>query len=162
MDTTQPEASDTPARATIESTVSACLAAVARANAAMSREQTALMLEQCFHETADGYRPVMIRMALARQVVVPGAAAAPPADVGAGSPAGAATMRELTTIFDVPLVTVAPLSLLTIQSVTIDVASPTEPDRVKVSIALGSVPTPPGLRTLIEAFASSIQPIQTG
>jgi len=90
------------------------LNAAAKANAAMASTQTKFMLDTCFEVKSgqggtDVIKPIMIKMELTRGVVVP-----PAKD---GDPP---TLEEVSTKFDLPLLTVIPLNSLAVDNVDIN------------------------------------------
>ena len=90
--------------------IGAPLNAAARANAAMANTQTQFMLNTCFsYEEATGYTPIMINMSLTRGVLTPGA-----------EPGDAPTISQITTKFDLPIITIIPLNSLAVDNVDIN------------------------------------------
>lgn len=187
MKTTPDEAAAATDRSRLDALLSEHLLALAEANARLAQRQTELLLEHYFTKTNDGYAPVLVEMVLKRQVLHPGSPAVQAADGGLATPATDMHLEEQATRFQVPLLTLAPVNLLVVQSLTIELdlppatapAGPTvegaappdgrrvapdapsvpDRDRVKVQVTIGALPLPLGLATTLEAFAQTIQPI---
>ncbi|MDE1146283.1 MAG: DUF2589 domain-containing protein [Azospirillaceae bacterium] len=92
------------------------LNAAAEANSMMAVTQTRFLLDTAFaRETTSGvdtYKPIMIKMTLTRGVLVPvNPDQPPPLDV---------IIKEVTTTFDLPLLTILPLNSLAVDDVTIN------------------------------------------
>lgn len=94
------------------------LNAAAKANAAMAATQTKFMLDTCFEVTTGGsggnagdkiIKPIMIKMQLTRGVLIPPAKEGEKADI-----------QEITTKFDLPLLTIIPLNSLAVDNVDIN------------------------------------------
>src|SRR6476659_2746560 len=114
----------------IESLISAPLVAVSKANVVMAQGQTRFLLEYCFNKTGVNYEPVMIRMALTKAVispeipavkrVEPSAPGVLPIVAGVNAvPAVPASMQNVTTYFNLPLLTIIPLNSLAFEKVAI-------------------------------------------
>jgi len=88
------------------------LNAAATANAAMALTQTKFMLDTCFNPIVSppggGYEPIMIQMSLTRGVLTPST-----------SPPGSTTIQQVTTQFNLPLLTIVPLNSLAVDTVDI-------------------------------------------
>lgn len=98
------------------------LNAAATANSAMALTQTKFMLDTCFAKktvtatngnVTDSYEPVMINMSLTKGVITPG-------DPNATDAAGKQTnIQEVTTTFNLPLLTIVPINSLAVNTVDI-------------------------------------------
>lgn len=115
----------------IESLISAPLVAVSKANVTMAQGQTRFLLEYCFNKVGEKYEPVMIQMALIKGVVVPEIAAVKRIEPSApgvlpivagvnAKPAVPASIQNVTTYFNIPLLTIIPLNSLAVEKVSID------------------------------------------
>jgi hypothetical protein len=102
----------------MDSLIGGPLNAAANANAAMALTQTKFMLDTCFKQEIDGttkkvtgYKPIMIQMSLTRGVITPGDPfATPPVET---------SIQNVTTTFDLPLLTIIPLNSLGVDNVNI-------------------------------------------
>lgn len=94
----------------MQSLIGGPLKAAAEANANMAFTQTQFMLDTCFTKTADNesYNPIMIKMEIKRGVITPAATAG-----------GAATIQQVSTTFDLPLLTIIPLNSLGVDNVDV-------------------------------------------
>jgi hypothetical protein len=90
----------------IDNMIGAPLVATARANSMMAREQVNFLLNHCFSSDENGYHAVMIRMSLVKNFVKNGKA-----EVG-----------SVTGYFDLPLLTLIPISSLGVESLELDFA----------------------------------------
>lgn len=152
--------------------MSAPLIAAAEANAKMSQAQVDFLLECCFTKNGDSYAPKMIQMELTRSVITP---AAP------GDEDQTAKMVDVTTSFNLPLLTIMPLNSLAVNNVDVnfemdithlDIDAQGEPQllgkvindaeiegfKMDITIHAGQVPLPAGIVTIIDAFSKNIQP----
>lgn len=91
------------------------LDAAAKANGMMAATQTKFLLDTAFavkHEEGkeDTYTPILIRMTLTRGVLVP---------ADSTEAAGEPKIMEVTTTFDLPLLTILPLNSLAVDEVSI-------------------------------------------
>jgi len=113
----------------MDSLIGGPLNAAATANAAMALTQTKFLLDTCFSRTPgdpnakkpDSYSPIMIIMSLDRGVLTPGSPAVP-AGPGGNPPAQPATdtkIQQVTTTFNLPLLTIVPLNSLAVDTVNI-------------------------------------------
>ena len=95
----------------MDALIGAPLNAAADANAAMAITQTKFILDTCFSAEGDppAYKPIMIKMSLTRGVLTPG-------DALGAEP----TIQLVTTTFDLPLITIIPISSLGVDSVEVD------------------------------------------
>src|SRR5690606_15272242 len=91
------------------------LTAAAQANSMMAVTQTNFMLDTCFNKTQDGdntsLQPIMVTMQISRGVISQGEAAegsAPPTNI-----------TNVTTSFDIPLLTLIPLNALGVTDVEV-------------------------------------------
>lgn len=86
------------------------LNAAAKANAAMALTQTKFMLDTCFSKEQNNgnYKPIMIQMQLERGVLTP--------EAGSG---GSTDIQNITTSFNLPLLTIIPLNSLAVDTVDI-------------------------------------------
>jgi len=76
----------------------------------MANTQTQFMLNTCFsYVQGEGYTPIMINMSLTRGVLTPGAA-----------PGDDPTISQITTKFDLPILTIIPLNSLAVDAVDIN------------------------------------------
>lgn len=154
--------------------VSAPLIAAAEANAKISKTQVDFLLECCFTKNGNSYAPKMIQMELTRAVVTP---AAP------GDEDQTAKMVDVTTSFNLPLLTIMPLNSLAVNNVDVnfemdithlDIDAQGEPQllgkvindaeiegfKMDITIHAGQIPLATGLLTIIDAFSKNVQPIQ--
>jgi hypothetical protein len=97
--------------------IGAPLSAAAEANGMMAVSQTRFLLDTAFSlvkgtgEQPDSYTPIMIKMSLVRGVLVPvDPAANPPQEP---------KIEQVTTSFDLPLLTILPLNSLAVDDVTV-------------------------------------------
>lgn len=109
------------ADANIDSLISAPLIAASNANSAMAREQAKFLMEFCFQKNDDSYTPVMVVMHLHQSVIEPGE-----------SRDDSHSIRRITSTFEVPLMTMIPLSSLAVETVDLEfdleVSSQTQSD----------------------------------
>jgi hypothetical protein len=122
----------------MDSLIGGPLNAAASANAAMGMNQVSFMLNTCFNKVitpAEGdtlettnYNPIMIKMSLTRQVITPVSTSAGKAyaeNVASNAPAAptmdepTANIQDVTTAFNLPLLTIIPLNSLAVQTVDI-------------------------------------------
>jgi len=98
----------------MDSLIGGPLNAAAKANAAMAITQTKFMLDTCFSKAKDSedYTPIMIKMSLTRGVIQPQGAD----DQGNVQ---APKIEEVTTTFNLPLLTIIPLNSLGVDDVNI-------------------------------------------
>ena len=89
---------------TIDAMIGAPLVATARANSMMAREQVNFILEHCFTSDEQGYHPVMIRMSLTKNFVKN----------------QKSDMDSVTGFFNLPLLTIIPISSLGVESLELD------------------------------------------
>ncbi len=113
----------------MDSLIGGPLNAAANANSAMALTQTKFLLDTCFQAAQTGsgatavtsYKPIMINMSLVRGVLVP-ATPALPAGPNNNPPAQAASparIDQVTTAFNLPLLTIVPLNSLAVESVDV-------------------------------------------
>lgn len=99
------------------------LNAAATANAAMAMTQTKFMLDTCFNPISatgsgtgsggqNSYEPIMIVMSLSRPVIVQN-------EPTSGSGSGSVTFDNITTAFNLPLLTIIPLNSLGVDNVEV-------------------------------------------
>jgi hypothetical protein len=81
--------------------------AIVKANDMMARQQVKLLMQNCFSGAGDVYEPVMVTMSMRRGVIEPGDDDHP------------ASIGEIVTSFQVPLITLLPLNSLSIEEVDI-------------------------------------------
>ena len=99
----------------MDSLIGGPLNAAAKANAAMAMTQTKFMLDTCFSKDESGnYAPIMIKMQLIRGVIQPTTEASP----GTGE-ANPPSIQQVTTSFNLPLLTIVPLNALAVDNVDI-------------------------------------------
>lgn len=102
----------------MDSLIGGPLNAAAKANAAMALTQTKFMLDTCFSATKGSdnapasYTPIMIKMSLTRGVIQPQTA-------GEDGKIPAPIIEEVTTTFNLPLLTIIPLNSLGVDDVNI-------------------------------------------
>lgn len=91
--------------------VKVSLVSIAKAQHALSVEQTRAMLETCFEydKTTKVHKPIMLTMALTRALVVP-----------ADSPNALSTVQHFTSYFAIPLITIMPFNSLGIDVLNLD------------------------------------------
>lgn len=93
----------------MESLIGGPLNAAAKANAGMAMTQTKFLLDTCFTLSDSGnYSPIMIVMSLTRGVITPGT-----------DDKTDATIQQMTTTFNLPLLTIVPLNSLAVESVDV-------------------------------------------
>lgn len=96
----------------MESLIGGPLNAAAQANSAMAITQTRFLLDTCFYKEKDDkdapYIPIMVSMEQKRGVIVPSA-----------EPGGEPVITEVTTTFNLPILTILPLNSLAVDDVTI-------------------------------------------
>ena len=99
----------------MESLIGGPLNAAANANSAMALTQTKFLLDTCFSKAkdTDSYTPIMIKMTLTRAVITP------PAAAEVGKPTPNPSLTQVSTEFNLPLLTIVPLNSLAVE--TIDV-----------------------------------------
>lgn len=115
----------------MDSLIGAPLNAAAKGNASMALTQTSFLLDTCFNKVTGGtgsgtgsgtasvsYTPIMIEMSLSRPVIVQTAGAQ---GSGTGS-GGAVTFNNVTTQFNLPLLTIIPINSLGVDNVDITFA----------------------------------------
>lgn len=94
----------------MDSLIGGPLNAAANANSAMALTQTKFLLDTCFSQSgtapAIAYSPLMINMTLIRGVLTPG-------DNGT-------TIQQVTTNFNLPLLTIVPLNSLAVETVDVN------------------------------------------
>jgi hypothetical protein len=91
----------------IEEIISAPLTAVSTANGMMAREQVGFIMDFCFNREGENYKPVMIKMAITKGVIQSGGD-------------DEEDYHQITTTFNLPLLTIIPISSLAIESVSVD------------------------------------------
>lgn len=103
----------------MDSLIGGPLMAAANANASMAVTQTRFLLDTAFKQNADStgkvssYEPIMIQMKLIRGVITPAPAAKP------GDKAGQPSITQVSTTFNLPILTILPLNSLAVDSVDI-------------------------------------------
>lgn len=118
----------------MDSLIGAPLNAAAKGNASMALTQTSFLLDTCFNKTTSSgsgsgsgtgsgasadvsYTPIMIEMSLSRPVIVQ-----PDNGTGSGSGSGSGndvTFNNVTTQFNLPLLTIIPINSLGVDNVDI-------------------------------------------
>ncbi|MBI9064473.1 MAG: DUF2589 domain-containing protein [Marinilabiliaceae bacterium] len=93
----------------IEKLLSAPMTAASKANAMLSREQANFILDYCFSYKDGVYRPVMINMALTRSIID-----------ATESVNETGKVKQIVTYFHLPLITIVPLSSLSVNDVEVD------------------------------------------
>ena len=95
----------------MDSLIGGPLNAAAKANSAMALTQTKFILDTCFskEDGKEGYEPIMINMTLKRGVITPGEKQGDPA-----------TIQEVPTTFNLPLLTIIPINSLGVDNVDIN------------------------------------------
>lgn len=89
----------------IEEIISAPLTAASSANNIMAREQVRFLMDFCFSKEGENYKPVMIKMAIVNGVIQSGEEV---------------SMRQITTTFNLPLLTILPISSLAVENVSVN------------------------------------------
>lgn len=84
------------------------MVAIVKANEMMATEQVKLLMHICFSRTGNVYEPVMITMSMRRGVIDP------------GDDKESVSIRQVETTFQVPLITLLPISSLAIEDVDIE------------------------------------------
>lgn len=98
----------------LEHLIGGPLIAAARANSMMAMEQAKFIMDYCFYQKEDGYHPIMISMTLTRSFI------------DTSDPAGTKTkdrnlpLKQLSTSFTLPLLTIIPISSLAVESMEVD------------------------------------------
>jgi len=93
----------------IDSLISAPLIAASNANSAMAREQAKFLMEFCFKQDGDSYTPVLIEMHLQQSALEFGETKGDPHEI-----------RRINTIFQIPLITIIPISSLAVETVDVE------------------------------------------
>lgn len=94
--------------ATIAELIGRPLVAIVKANEKMATEQVKLLMKICFWKDGDVYVPVMITMVIRRGVIDP------------GDDKESVSIRQIETTFQVPLITLIPISSLAVEEVDIE------------------------------------------
>lgn len=89
--------------------IGAPLIAASKANAAMAREQVEFLLKYGFIFEEGNYTPRMITMSITRSFMEP-----------QGNEEGGKALENATAIFEIPLITLLPLSSLAVEKITLD------------------------------------------
>lgn len=92
----------------IEKIISAPLVAAAHANSMMQREQTTFMMETGFNEVNGRFEPIMIEMVLIQHVMD-----------DTSNENGSPNMKAIETTFNLPILTIIPLSSLAVDQVNV-------------------------------------------
>ncbi|GAA4457993.1 hypothetical protein GCM10023092_25560 [Rurimicrobium arvi] len=108
----------------IDSLIAGPLLATAKANANMAFTQTQFLLDTCFNKNVTGsgdktvtnYTPIMIQMELIRGVLTPGTPAGP----NGTPPAKSTNIQSVSTVFNLPLMTIMPLNSLAVDNLDVD------------------------------------------
>ncbi|QNK62636.1 DUF2589 domain-containing protein [Pedobacter sp. PAMC26386] len=95
----------------LEELISASLRDIAKAQAAFATEQTNLILENYFTKNKDTYTAITVRMDIDRSIAMPGVQS----ELEAVS-----VIEQMTTVFDVPLLTLVAVNSLAVNNVTLD------------------------------------------
>lgn len=93
----------------IDQLIGAPLRATASANSMMAKEQAQFLMEYCFMKNGDSYFPVMIEMVMVRSRID-----------SDNSSAEEVKLRQYTTRFNLPLLTIIPINSLSVESFEID------------------------------------------
>ena len=93
----------------IEHIIGAPLVAASTANSMMLREQTKFIMDFCFSKEGDIYHPVMIPLSISRAVIEKD-------ENNNNEP----RIKTVTTKFNLPLLTIVPISSLAVESVKVD------------------------------------------
>lgn len=111
----------------LEALIAGPLIAAVEANASMALAQTKFLLDHCFTKEGETYKPIMIGMALTRTVLNPGSPDQP----------NDYKTTQMTTSFNIPLLTIVPLNSLAVQTVEIsfdaeikDISFPAKEDAI--------------------------------
>lgn len=129
---TQPFSPRADTNLDIEEMIGAPLVAAARANSMMLKEQTQFLMDFCFSKNGDLYDPVMIQMSITRGVLQP------PED-----PDGEPEIRQISTTFHLPLITMIPINSLAVETITVefDLELTTQVEKqVEAESSLGATP----------------------
>jgi hypothetical protein len=115
------------------------LLAVAEANDRLAKAHIDFLLEHCFtRDEAGAYLPVMIVM-----------------NVTHGVRSNEGQLEQVTTVFNLPLLTIVPLNPIRVNTATITA----EDAGTEYAIEVGELPLPQGINTLITTLTSNIHPI---
>ena len=106
----------------IASLISAPLLALVEANSLMAQAQTKFLLDYCFNKVDDHYEPIMIKMALSQTVISPEISQTidQSSDGINELPEVSSQIKNVTTYFNIPLLTIMPLNSLAVDKVAID------------------------------------------
>jgi hypothetical protein len=89
--------------------IAAPLIAASNANSVMAKEQARFLLEFCFSKEGNNYKPVMIDMYLSRSVME-----------AEDDSEETQKLRRVSTIFQVPLMTIIPINSLAVETVDVE------------------------------------------
>jgi VCBS repeat-containing protein len=133
----------------IDALIAGPLNAAANANATMALTQTKFLLDTCFKKTTvarkdrvagiaadpahgtheviatpeipehDEYAPIMIVMSLSRPVIIPGTPGTPAAGTSPAVPPTPPVFKNVTTQFNLPLLTIVPINSLAVKTVDV-------------------------------------------
>jgi|GEM_PF-2497259 len=93
----------------IEAIMAAPFIAASQANGMMAKEQTQFIIDCCFIHDGKTYQPITVQLALTRYVMEPGK-----------GKNGEPVFRQVQTFFEVPLLSIIPISSLAIEEVDIN------------------------------------------
>ncbi len=111
----------------------------------MAREQVKFLMNTCFRQAGDVYEPVMITMSMTWGVLAPGTAE------------GSASVRQMSTKFHLPLITILPINSLAVEDITVEFDMEVHSQfEVEEEAAEGPLASPQGERSAYE-LAGSIQ-----
>lgn len=106
----------------IASLISAPLLALVEANSMMAQAQTKFLLDYCFNKVDDHYEPIMVKMALTQTVIIPEVSQSNGqlSDGINELPEASSTIKNVTTYFNIPLLTIVPINSLAVDKVSIE------------------------------------------
>lgn len=96
----------------IESIISAPLIAASVANSMMARDQAKFIMDFCFTKDGDSYQPVMIELSITNSVI-------DPEERENGVVVKPQGIKQISTRFHLPLLTIIPISSLAVDSVSL-------------------------------------------
>jgi len=172
----------------MESLISQPLLLAVQANGNMALSQIQFMLDHCFVKQmvdgAESYSPKMVGMLLTRNVITPATDEVPKTDNSEAVAAKETTIKQVTSLFNLPFLTIIPINSLVVDTLEVHVdfqnlyayennesedSSYSLPDNASIenivvnkctlNIHVGQLPLPKGVNIIIEAFSQSISPI---
>jgi hypothetical protein len=165
-----------PNQDTLLALLTAPLLAASNANNSMAMNQVDFMLKTCFTLEDGVYKPILIKLVLSSNVMIP-----------SEIPGEPAVLKPVNNTFELPILTIIPLNSLVVEKVDIDfnfllkgvaesatadgkpelMGTVVEDDAgagmpiIKVSLHVGQMPLPQGLNMLITAATANVSPLQS-